>query len=124
MSGGLHVIVPLEDSSQKGLKALWGNQPKMIFSSSDIECILKRPIMFQDHDDKILYQVPFWKDFFLFVRLKSIVSLQLRATMTGLIKEVINRSPGHPQGGGSEMGGRGAEKKTKNVRTFSMKMIL
>ena len=50
-----------------------------------------------------------------FVGLKSIVSLQLRATMTGLIKEVINRSSGHPQGGGSEMGGQGGAelKRTK-----------
>ena len=32
------------------------------------------------------------------MRLKSIVGLQLLATMTGLIKEVINRSSGQPKG--------------------------
>ena len=35
--------------------------------------------------------------------------------MTGLIKEVINRSSGGPQGGGAEMGGGKREKKIKII---------
>ena len=55
------------------------------------------------------------KSYYLFVRLKSIAGLQLLGAMTGLIKEVINRSSGEPQGGGAEMGGGRREKKIKII---------
>ena len=57
----------------------------------------------------------FGKNYYLFVRLKSIAGLQLLGAMTGLIKEVINRSSGGPQGGGAEMGGGKREKKIKII---------
>ena len=59
------------------------------------------------------------KKYYLFVPLKSIAGLQLLGAMTGLIKEVINRSSGGPQGGGAEMGGGKREKKIKIIAAKS-----
>ena len=55
--------------------------------------------------------------------MKSIAGLQLLGAMTGLIKEVINRSSGGPQGGGAEMGGGKREKKIKIISDKSFDAV-
>ena len=94
----------------KRVKDLCGNQPKMaVFRKgvyhAETNHVLEMMMLILNQFSSTILKI-FSSSF---VGLKSIVSLQLRATMTGLIKEVINRSSGHPQGGRSQMGEKGVE---------------